>query len=230
VKDERNIVHISRAMDRRLLLEAGLSDAVSIDFDKKYWLALNGKVYVLDYSQKTSASPFGEWYLYDNIKASCFLEMGGYLYFGSNTQGLVYKFKKETEVNAFQDDGATINAYWRSKPLTFEADEMKKYVDSLYLSLKPASKTSVDLYYTSNLKENILINQGKNLTFNLFDFNSMDFANFTFFFSTFPKEIKEKVKAKQITHFQLMIQNNKLDESLTILSLGIDYRYQSKIR
>jgi hypothetical protein len=143
---------------------------------------------------------------------------------------MVYKFKKETENGAFNDDGTAINAYWVSKPLTFEADEMKKYVDSLYLSLKPATKTSVDLYYTSDKKENVLINAGKPIQFTLFDFGALDFSNFTFYFSNFPKEVKEKVKAKQITHFQLKIQNSKVDVSLTILSLGIDYRYQSKIR
>jgi hypothetical protein len=53
VRDERNVTHISLTVDRKLLLESGLNQAVSIDYDKKYWLAVNGKVYVLDYAQKT---------------------------------------------------------------------------------------------------------------------------------------------------------------------------------
>jgi hypothetical protein len=83
VRDERNVTHISLTVDQRLLLESSLKDAVSIDYDKKYWLALNGNVYVLDYAQKTDITPYGKWYLYDNIPASYFLEMGGSLYFGS---------------------------------------------------------------------------------------------------------------------------------------------------
>jgi hypothetical protein len=230
VRDERNVTHISQTIDRKLLLENSLSNAVSVDFDKKYWLAVNDNVYILDYTQKTPVNPIGEWFVYDNIPASCFLEMGGFLYFGSSTDGLVYKFKKEYDGNAYNDDGAIINAYWRSKPLTFGADEMHKYIDSLYFTFKPSSQTSADLYYTSDKKENVLINANKPIQFNLFDFGNLDFANFTFYFSNFPKEVRTKVKAKQITHFQLMVQNNKLNESLTILALGIEHRFQSKIR
>lgn len=230
VRDERNVVHISEFIDRKLLLESALENAVSIDFDKKYWLAVNGNVYVLDYTQKSEVNPYGEWYVYNNINASSFLVMGGFLYFGSSTNGLVYRFKKEYDGAAYNDDGAPINAYWKSKQLTFKAEEMRKYVDSLYFGLKPATKTSVDLFYTSDKKENILINDNKAMQFNLFDFNTFDFGRLSFYFTTFPKTVKVKVKAKQITHFQLMIQNNKADESLSVLSLGIEYRYQNKIR
>jgi hypothetical protein len=230
VRDERNVTHISQSIDRKLLLETSLSNVVSVDFDKKYWLAVNNKVYILDYTQKSPVNPIGEWFVYDNIPASCFLEMGGFLYFGSSTDGIVYRFKKEYEGTAFNDDGVAINAYWTSKLITFDRDDMKKYVNSLYFSLKPASKTSVDLFYSSDKKENMSINTGNPIQFNLFDFGNIDFANFTFYTSTFPKEVVAKVKATQITHFQLTIKNDKLDESLAILSLGIDYRYQSKVR
>lgn len=157
------------------------------------------------------------------------LSEGRFLYFGSLTDGLVYRFKKEYEGAAYNDDGMAINAYWKSKQLTFKAEELKKYIEALYFAMKPASRTSIDIYYSSDKKENVLINT-KKIQFNLFDFNNLDFNNFTFYSSTFPKEVKSKVKAKQVTHFQLMIQNNKLDESLSLLSMGIEYRYQSKIR
>lgn len=231
VRDERNVTHISQTIDRLLLGETGLSDAVSIDFDKKYWLALNGTVYVLDYTQKSDSNPYGEWYVYDNIHASSFIEMGGYLYFGSSKEGLIYRFHKETNnANSFNDDGEPIEAYWKSKALTFEAEEFLKYVESLFFSMKPSGKTSIELYYTTDQKEMVPISLKKPMKFNLFSFNNLDFSNFTFYFSQFPKEFKAKVKAKKITHFQLMVKNDKLNESLTLLSLGMNYRYQGKVR
>lgn len=230
VIDENNVVHISRNIDRLLLLEAGLEDAISIDFDKKYWLALNGKVYILDYTQKTNVSPFGEWYIYDNIPASCFFEMGGFLYFGSSTDGIVYKFYKDsTSVNSFNDDGVAINAYWKSKALTFNADEMFKTVDSLFIGINPMSKTSVDISYESD-KESKTITDNNEIMFSLFSFSHIDFSNFTFRTSQFPQVIKRKVKAKKITHFQLTLKNDKLNEGLTVLSLGIKFQYGSLIK
>jgi hypothetical protein len=230
VRDEKNVVHISRPIDKKLLLETVLENAVSIDFEKKYWLAVNGNVYVLDYTQKTNKYPYGEWYVLNNIKASCFLVKDGFLLFGSSTDGMVYRFKKDYEADAYNDDGTPINAYWKSKQLAFNAEEMRKYIDSLYFSIKPATNTSVALSYSTDSKEDVPLAFDKPMNFNLFDFNQIDFNNFTFYSSTFPKVVKVKVKAKKATIFQLKVANNKWNESLSILSLGLEYRLQNKIR
>jgi hypothetical protein len=230
VRDERNVQHVSLTVDRKLLLETGINQAVSIDYDKKYWLAVNGNVYVLDYAQKTTATPFGKWYIYDNIHASCFLEKDGYLYFGSSSDGIVYRFQKDSSnANSYNDDGQPITAYWKSKPLTFGADERKKIVEDLFIGLKPSGRTSIDISYETNARK-VDLSGLKDIKFNLFDFNSLDFNNFTFYFSPFPKEFKVKVKEKKVTHFQLTIKNDKLNEGLTILSLVIKYSYLSFIK
>lgn len=229
IRDERNVEHISETIDRYLLSESNLRDAVSVDYDKKYWLALNSKVYVLDYTQRSKGS-FGEWYIFDNIPAGCFLEANGFLYFGSNREGLLYRFKKVLyDADPYNDDGQPINAYWKSKPINFGADEYYKVIDQLYVGIKPSGKTSVEISYETNNKRSI-INENEPVQFNLFDFNRIDFSNFTFQFSSFPRSIKRKVKAKKVTHFQLILGNSKLDENLTILSLVIQYRYQGTVR
>jgi hypothetical protein len=229
VKDERNIIHISKKIDRLLLLETGLDEAISVDYDKKYWLSLNGHVYILDYSQKTSVSPFGEWYYFDNIPASQFIEMGGFLYFTSSKDGLVYRFHNDTNnVNSYSDDGEVIEAYWKSKALTFSADERLKTVDELFIGINPLSRTSVNVSYESDKMSVDLPSQ--NIKFAQFDFATMDFSNFSFRVSLFPKEFKQKVKAKKITHFQLKIENSILNEGLTVLSLGIKFQYGGTIK
>ena len=218
VRDERNVQHISENVDARLLAEPNLDKAVSVDYDRKYWIAVNGNVYVYDYS-------IGEWYLFDNINATQFIEMDGDLYFGG--EGLLYRFKTEDDVQPFNDDGVAINAYWKSKYFTFGADELKKLVEKVFFSLKPSARTSADLYYVSNKKESDLI---KTKRMDLFDFRDFDFAYPTFLLSSFPQETMAKIKAKKITHFQLLIKNDKADESLGILSLGIMFKYQSSVK
>ncbi|ULT55395.1 DUF2460 domain-containing protein [Neobacillus drentensis] len=254
IRDERNVTHISLTVDRKLLLESGLDQAVSIDYDKKYWLAMNGMVYILDYAQKTDITPYGKWYIYDNIPSSCFLEKDGFLYFGSSKDGLVYRFHKENETgNSYNDDGAAINAYWKSKPLTFGTEEHYKTVDSLYIGLKPAGATSVRFSYETDKSQGggrdvrtkvfdfnsidfadfSLYTQAYDesfVIFNLFDFGNVDFNNFTFQFSPFPKELKKKLKAKRVTHFQLSVANDQMNESLTVLSLVLKYQILNFIR
>jgi hypothetical protein len=218
VRDERNIQHISESVDNQLLGEVNLNQAISVDFDRKYWLAINNKVYVYDYS-------IGEWYLYDNIPATCFLESDGVLYFGG--KGLVYKFKKESHITPYNDDGQSINAHWKSKYFTFGVDERKKVIDKVFFSLKPSSRTSADLYYVSDKKVSGLL---KTKRMDMMDFNIFNFSFMSFIRSSFPQETMVKIKAKKVTSFQIIIENNRMDESVGILSLGIKYRLSSEVK
>lgn len=220
VRDERNVQHISENVDPRLLNESNLEKAISVDYNKKYWLAVNGNVYVFDYS-------VGEWFLYDNIHASCFIERNGELYFGSSVEGLIYRFMRESEPKPYNDDGQSINAYWKSKYFTFGADERRKLVDKVFFGLKPMTRTSADVYYVSNKKQSSLV---KTSRMDLLDFRNIDFNHWSFIISTFPQEAMAKIKAKKITHFQVRIENNKLDEGIGLLSVGIKYRYQSEVK
>lgn len=220
VRDERNVQHISTNVDAQLLNEPNLDKAVSVDYDRKYWIAVNGKVYVFDYS-------FNEWYLYDNIHASGFIEIEDEFYFSSSVEGLIYRFYKESEPIPFNDDGVAINAYWTSKQFVFGADELRKLVEKVFYSLKPMTRTSADIYYISNKKQSGLI---KTTRMDLLDFTNLDFNNWSFIISIFPQEAMAKIKAKKITHFQLIIKNDKLDEGLGLLSTGIKFKYQSEIK
>ncbi|WP_050613334.1 hypothetical protein [Bacillus testis] len=227
VRDERNVSHISANIDDRLLKEPNLDRAVSVDFDKKYWLALNGNVYMFDYAQRSETNPYGEWFIYDNIPASCFLELNGQLYFGSSKEGLLYRFKKHSDPRPYNDDGQAIKAVWKSKYFTFGADERKKMISKVFYSLKPMGRGGADIYYRSDKKTSNLL---KSTKIGVLDFNNIDFRNFSFVFASFPAEKAIKVKAKKVTHFQLIFENNYLDEGLGILSLGIKYSYQSEVK
>lgn len=218
VRDERNIQHISGNVDKHLLIENNLKSAISVDFDRKYWLSINNMVYIFDYN-------IGEWYIYDNIPVSCFIIRDDTLYFGSN--GLVYRFMKESEPTPYNDDGQPINAYWKSKQFEFEASHLKKTIDSVFFSMKPFKRSSADLFYFTDKKESELI---KTKRMDMFDFNLFDFSFFSFTVSAFPQPVKVRIKAKKITYFQVMLQNNKKDEAMGILSLDIKYSYGSEVK
>jgi hypothetical protein len=227
VRDERNVLHISGRIDPKLLNEHSLDKAVSIDYDRKYWLALNGNVYILDYTKKSEDSPYGEWLVYDNISASCFTEIEGDLYFGSSNEGLLYRFKNKDEVDAYNDDGTPIESYWLSKVLSFGADERRKLVSKLFLSLRPDIRTSADIYVTTNRKDRKKIDTTR---MDLIHYSYIDYSKWSYGANIFPQVSKTKVKAKKIVYFQLEFRNDKLDESMTILSIAINYQYQGEVR
>ncbi|MGD6898599.1 hypothetical protein [Bacillus infantis] len=221
VRDERNVQHISKAIDKKLLKEPNLEKAISIDYNKKYWLGINGKVYIFDYV-------INEWYVYDNINASCFLEKDdGHLYFGHISDGFVYRFKAEDEELPYNDDGQPIKAHWFSKVMSFGADERRKLVDKVFFSLMPDIRTSADLYYVSDKKSRKFI---KTTRKDLYDYSHFDYSVFTYGTNEFPQEASNKIKAKKIVYFQLEIRNDKLDESFGLYSLGIKFNYQNFVK
>ena len=176
------------------------------------------KLYIYDYTVQ-------EWYIYDNIHASCFLEYDNTLYFGG--EGRLYRFKTDEALYPYNDDGQAINAYWKSKYFTFGADETRKAIDKVFFSLKPSLRTSADLYYVTNKKTSGLVKTKRMDQFDWFTFN---FNYLSFIRSDFPQECVVKVKVKKVTHFQLILKNDKVDESMGILSAGIKFRYGSNIK
>lgn len=234
VRDERNFRPISEDINKGnifidgLLDEANLEDAESIDYDNKYWLALNGNVYVMDYTQIDEAgNRMYAWLPQDNIPASCFMESDGRLYFGDSTNGIVYKFSKDGETSAYQDEGSGISYRWRSKIFAFDLNERLKMIERVFFSIKPATATSAKLYFVTNQGQSALANT---TTMNLFDFNNMNFAQFLFILSSFPQVTMTKIKAKKIVYFQILFEGDDIDESLGILSVEIKWRPMAEVK
>lgn len=219
IRDERNIKHISSRVDNKLLVEPNLDKALSVDFENKYWISVNGNAYIYDYY-------YDEWFIYDNINATCFLVVKDNLYFGTS-DGKLCRFKKKTDTLPYNDNGSPINAYWYSKLIDFEAPEMLKLVKHIYLSMKTNDHTSVNLYLRTDKKGERLISSKR---LDKINFLSFDFTKFGFITSDIPQELTKKVKEKKITHIQLKIENNELDESLGITSLGILYDFQRAVK
>jgi hypothetical protein len=217
IRDERNVQHISENVDAKLLLEPNLDKAISVDYGNKYWLAVNGNIYLYDYRIK-------EWFIYDNIHVNCFLERNGDLYFGGSTDGLLYRFKQTTELYPYNDDGQPIITYWLSKVMSFGADERRKLVEKVFYSLNPATHTSADLYYVSDKKSRKFV---KTTRKDLFHYSYVDYSKFSYGSREFPQEAPNKIKAKKITYFQVELRNEQMDEPLGLLSLGIKFQYQS---
>lgn len=246
IRDERNVQSISDNINQKLLKEPNLEKAISIEHDKKYWLALNGNVYIFDYQ-------VGEWYVYDNIHASSFIEIDRELYFGSSMEGLLYRFKKETEVFPYNDDGVFINAYWKSAKLNFDTAERNKLVQKLFATMNPMRHTSCNFYYVSDMvtfpqnKENLpdysklnyaksfyndkifdakteFIDSSRN---EWFDYEIINYSKFTYNTSEESDVVAMKVKAKKVAYFQLVIQNTRLNEGLKIDNLALKFVYQN---
>ena len=108
--------------------ESFMSNISAIVYKKKAWIAVtygtsqttNNRVYQMDFSM-SYADPNQEfsWCPFTGINAAQFVVYNGGLYYGSSTaNGRVYK----AEQTAFNDDGAAINSYIRTKEYVGDED------------------------------------------------------------------------------------------------------------
>ncbi|MFC3797899.1 hypothetical protein [Cohnella sp. GCM10012308] len=226
VRDERNVSHQSRRVDRMLLRETGLAGALGFDFDKKYYLALNGRIYVWDYLQPTSEDQIGEWYLYDNMPVSTFFDLDGKLYFGT-TNGEIMRVADPDELDAYSDNGDAIQAHYMTKQFDMGAFDIRKNVPRIYTTIKADIQTTVEIYTLDGRGTNTL--QGT-ASASLISYAEFDYGYFTYLVTAFPTVLRSKIKLKKITHMQLKYVNNKPHQSLKILGISFEPIYGSPVK
>ena len=219
VKDERNAKDISIKMP----VSFGSLDfttAVTFDYQKnqELWINVGSMVYVWNYGNDT-------WCIYDNISANCFLEVDGVVYFGSKV-GTIERFEGK-----LTDNGTIINAVWKSGFIDFGAYEYKKNSRSMWFSIQPASRTSVSIKCPTNRNNEddpVLKTFTKGYT--LFDFETIDFDDFTFETNRNPQAFRIDIKAKKYSYIQFIFSNAQDDETLVFLSFKVDCETTSFVK
>jgi len=231
VGSQRNVFPISRNVNPRLLAETNLISASSIDFNGKYWLCVNDKVYLWDYflspyydtgNPEESAKRLSWWY-FDSINAASWL-VDDVLMYCDRTTGLTVKFQKQ-----FNDFGTMINAIYRY-PLRLMGSGIYEFsVISGFVIVRGDIRTAYQVTYFTNDDINgdvarEIIEVG---SFSLLDFT---LPNFTlgvmgplFSWRLSPYE-------KNIRYFGAEFQNTKINTDMNISSIEWMYKIGKPIR
>ena len=209
-----------------LLNEANLKEAISIDHDYKYYLCVNDKAYVLDYREVlTTTKPYlNRWFLYDNIKANCFSILDNELVYGMKSTGNLVKF-----INAKNDFGKPINAYWKSKLIDFGYPDFQKIISELYTTFSyKGIKNDINIKL---INENGVVENTINIAAtNTWTWTKFDWSAFNWDISLFDKTIKTKVRLKKIVYLQLDFSNNEVDQDLAIKNIVLHFRLLRRVK
>lgn len=228
VRDERNIFHISENIDKNasplvigisgLLQEGNLTDYTSADWDSKYMLfnKVTGKAWIYDYRYK-------EWFLWNNCKFSCYLDLNGTLIVGT-TDGKILFYS--AGFKSYKDDAQAIESHWVSKVFWFDTFTQYKLINRLFSTLKPATKASGEIYIRSDRQSQWeLVDEN---FINLFAYSFMNYSQFSYGANSFPQTVRNKVKQKKVSEIQIKLVNNKLDSALGIIDLTLELQFQGE--
>ncbi|MFR2290189.1 MAG: hypothetical protein ACLS69_10555, partial [Butyricicoccus sp.] len=215
VAEQRTIRSVSDAIVPKLSQEADLKNACAVVFEGKYYLAVNGHIYVADGSL-TEENGDPAWFFWVNVPAQCLAVLNGQLWFGT-ADGRLCRFAKSEEEHAYLDDTAAIAAYWRTPTLPLSDWSRFKTVRDVIPTLMPHSRSGATVQYENENGAQLALSRNMDL----FSFRTLDFSRFSF--RCIPGAVTYRTRWKQHRSplFAVRIGNDRPDEPFGLLALTI---------
>lgn len=207
-EDERNAGIISERI-RNSLQELDLKSAITFDHQKakEYWLNVGSEIFIWNYGNDT-------FYKYSGISGQCYLEANDTVYCGK--AGAI----DEISESYLSDNGMAISKVLELGFTDFNVNHLRKNSRKLWLTIQPDSRTSVGVRWQTD-KKALPAEKELDFAYNLLDFGSVDFGDFTFLTNRNPQPFRAKIRAKKYAYIKFLFSNNEPDETLTILSLKV---------
>lgn len=223
-------------IDGRLRKEASPENADACIWKGRYILGINGNVYLLDgtqpkdYLEGTNNEYAYQSLFWDNIPARVFFVDGDKLYFGDNA-GNIWRFADENTDAAYRYRDGYIDAENKGQPVNMVIST-KLDDDGDFMSLKKVLKKGSGMlvkpyrrstysvgYIYDNLEE---LTVRENAHADIFDFNDIDFEDFSFVASGDYVILPFLKKSKKYKALQIVVKSEN-NEPFSIL--GIIKRY-----
>ena len=203
-----------------LLNEQHLENAIAIVNGFRYYLYINGKVYMADKrflgSQSLSTSEYQyEWFVFDNMDVTTFFNWNTKLYWG-DSKGNIRTFGDDHIDELRIEDGKLITEpvkpYWESTFLYFNNYRLAKTVRRIFVHHSPIGKTKINVYSITPDGTSLVTTS---------EYDALE--------DNFPKVIQEKEKISKVMCCKIAIGND--DECRCSFSnIIMEYRLGGKYR
>lgn len=235
IEDERNIIPIGRNIngntDRKGLLdEENLKNAISVDYKGKYWLEINGKVYMWDYlisPYRNTGNPDSDarrlaWFPFNNIFSSGFAEANNELYYAKGNR--MVKFYKE-----FYDFELGIAGVYRMPFTDFGIMNYLKDVLKAWITVRADTNSVINMLYLTEQTPEGELEEDPIYAFS-FNWRTTTLRTFTYQVLHFAKTFVRKPKKKKIQRFAIEFSNNEPGADLNISEIKLAYTPSKEIK
>lgn len=223
VTQQRAIQPRSYFVNEKLTKEPNLKEAVACVWNNWYVLCVNSNCYVADARQKSyqDESYTYEWYYWTNVPARVMLADEDSLIFGT-ADGKLCEILPPSDDSTYNDDGEPITAVWSTKADDFGSFGSRKTLvkRGSAVMLKPYTRSSVEVYVTTDKISERLIRTGR---MDIFDFSDIDFTRFVFDTSESSQVIPFNKKVKKFITLQLIFKNAEKNERFGIYGTEVTY-------
>lgn len=225
---ERTLQNRSYNVDAKLTQEKGLENAVAVEHNGLYILAVNGVCYILDgkktISGKISSGFNYECYYWDNVDAQCFSSWNKILWFG-DSGGNICRFKDYMDsMEKYSDNGQAIRAVWATP---YDDDGLIHRFKTVIrkgclVVLAPFKASSCKVYYCVDGYGEKYITSGK-IDISTW-FETINFERFTFISNDSPREIYFNKRERKYKRLMLMFVNDEINEGFGLYKIVKTYK------
>ncbi len=228
ISGERYSQNRSFFLNGKLLNEPGMEEAFAVIYRDMYWLALNGKVYVLDGLQALQtdrSAPYSNrqyagFYL-TGIPARVMWVEDGVLYFGSDGGEVRAFYTDPTAQKSYNDDGSPIYACWTTPDIFGKNFHRYKTFSQLYVGISAAVATSVRaLARERGLWEEQFTDD---TTARYFDWSQITWDKWSWSTDTTPQTIGQKIRIKKVDKAAFRVENDALNEPFGLEHINIEF-------
>ena len=206
VRDERNSVYKSDRVQVELD-EINLSNIITYDYEKEgeLWIASGVNVWIYNYRNDV-------WYKFILAHTpTCFLEIDGVLYFGTNG-GQIMKFDSDT----LTDNGTKIADLIETGDIPFGENWKRKFLNFAYIGLQPQGRSRAKIGWISDYATS---SEDEEISYVNMDYGNIDYGDWTYLANYSPQPFRIKTKAKKFTYLKLVITCDSTTHDMTLLSI-----------
>lgn len=217
----------------KLTAEKDLGEAVAIRFGGRYYLAVNGHVYVADTGEGSTWESRGggyqyDWWYWEGVPVRVWYAGEDELMFGT-AGGWICRLTGENFDEGDEAD-TPISCHWLTPVLDFGTRAQYKKIKNAYAIAEPYARSAVRMAYIISGAENeVLASEVLDRRMSVFDFDDIDFEDFAFETDPMPRNVPSGAKAKKVMFMQFKLYNEP-GRSFGLYGLTVLYTVGGKYR
>ena len=214
-------------LDGMLKKEPNLETASACAWNDFYFLAVNGKVYILDTLQRDNSNVSRvsqyqyEGYYLTNIPVREWYVTTEDLFFGAEDGNIYQAHKNKYSVQSYNDNGRLIEARWDFMH-TGNNLYLDKTMNWISMNVATTPRSSFELYYRRT-NDSSYAKLAINMLLRYFAYDSIDYGSFIYGGTQDAWTIGRRLKIKRYDACHLSLRNNIKDEGLFIFAITLEF-------
>ena len=199
---------------------AGSGPALSFDDGQRYWLSVNGHVWLWDYALSDADNP--AWFYFTGISPKAFVMRDGVPYLIDDDAQIVRLGE------TYSDFGAPIRKVYQFPVRNFGGYELLKDIRSALFSLRADAPADISVTYETDYETradlvNLAVTGYDRLTERNLETRDLSVPRHAAVF-------RRKPKCKHVRHFSMRLENDTAGQNLAPYSVEIGIRYEGRQR